>query len=496
MKFKDLPINKEISRFRNHIEELDNTRIIFSGIFGIGKTYFIQKFFESETNYIPIKLSPVNYSVNQNEDIFELIKYDIAFQVLSKNPDFEKTNFSNFFSGQFYILDNYKKIISNLIENLSKIDHHINSIVEPAYKLGRQIEEFNKDANKDDKKELTEFLTFFKDQKGTIKEENNITLLLSALISTLKKENKKVVLVIDDLDRIDPEHIFRLLNIFSAHFDFQELEEEENKFGFDKVILICDIENIRGIFHNKYGANIDFSGYIDKFYTHEIYYYNMENVIKEYLSHFLTSIKSSDQTFLQSLQSSGSYIKNDLQLFLSYLIDSNSVSLRKLFSFLNLAVTFPTYKLQVGKSSRYPIYSTSTPVFFILETLEKFFGNKVNFLKAIDKVIDKYPLISLERYGNYNETSIGSLAMIAGYSKTHLTPSSNLTYSYDILGYTLEYRIEVHNDSYGLTGYLIKLSSAKSNEEPTEYTSNYVLPYFQLLKEAYVAKNEIAKKFE
>lgn len=495
MKFKDLPVSKEINRFRNHIDELDNTRIIFSGIFGIGKTYFIQKFFESETNYIPIKLSPVNYSVNQNEDIFELIKYDIAFQVLSKNPDFEKTNFSNFFSGQFYILDNYKKIISNLVENLSKIDKQISSIVEPAYKLGRQIEEFNNEANTDDKKELIEFLTFFKDQKGTIKEENNITLLLSTLISTLKKENKKVVLIIDDLDRIDPEHIFRLLNIFSAHFDFQELEEEENKFGFDKVILICDIENIRGIFHNKYGANIDFSGYIDKFYTHEIYYYNIESVIKENLTHFLTSIKSSDQTFIQSLKSS-SYIKNDLLLFLSYLIDSNTISLRKLFSFLNLGLTFPTYKLQLGKSSRNPIYSTSTPVFFIIETLEKLFGSKANFLNALDKVIDKYPLISLERYGNYNETSIGSLAMIAGYSKTHLTPSDDVTYFYDILGYNLEYSIQVHNYSDGLTGYLKKLSSTKSTEVQKEETSNYVLPYFQLLKEACIAKNQIAKKFE
>lgn len=496
MKFKDLPINKEIDRFRTHLDELDNNRIIFSGVFGIGKTYFIQKFFENESNYVPIKLSPVNYSVSQNEDVFELIKYDIAFQVLSKNPDFEKTNFSKFFTGQFYLLDNYKNIISNLVENLSKIDQRINSIVEPAFKLGKQIEEYDENINKDDKKELIGFLNFFKDQKGTIKEENIITQLLSALISTLKKDNKKVVLIIDDLDRIDPEHIFRLLNIFSAHFDFQELEEEENKFGFDKVIMICDIENIRGIFHNKYGSNIDFSGYIDKFYTHEVFYYSIENVIKENLTNFLLSIKSSDNTFNESLLASNSYIKNDLLIFLSYFIDSHSLSLRKLFSFLNQSLTFRTYKLQFGKSARDTIYSSSTHVFFIIETLEKLFGSKTNFLIAIDKVIDKYPLISLERYGNYNDTSIGSLAMIAGCSKTHLTPSETTVYSYDILSYEIQYKIEKYNYSYGLIGNLTKLSSARSKEIADEDTSNYVLPYFQLLKEAYIAKNEIAKKFE
>jgi hypothetical protein len=496
MKFIDLPITTEIERFRIHLNQLNNSRIIFSGIFGIGKTYFIQKFFESETNYISIRINPVNYSVSQSQDIFELIKYDIAFQLLSKNPDFEKTNFNKFFTGQYYILENYKNIISDLVENLSKIDQQINAIVEPAFKLGKKIEEYHAKINKDEEKELIDFLTFFKDKNGTIKEENNITELLSVLISTLKKEGKKVVLIIDDLDRIDPEHIFRLLNVFSAHFDFQELEGE-NKFGFDKVILICDIDNIRGIFHNKYGAEIDFSGYIDKFYSNEIIYYRIENVIKEYLKHFLKSIKSSDKSFTENLKLSNSYIQSDLQFLLSFFIDCNTISLRKLFSFLNQEISFPNYKFQFNKSTKYPIYSNSTPVLFVIETLEKLFGNKSNFLNAIDKVIDKFPLVSLERYGNFTDSSIGNMAMIAGYAETQLIPSENSeVYTYEILGYQVEYRIDTYNQSYGVTGYTTKISSSKSNGDSTEIINNYILPYFQLLKAAYIAKNEIVKKHE
>lgn len=496
MKFNNLPITTEIERFRSHLNELNNTRIIFSGIFGIGKTYFIQKFFESETNYIPIRINPVNYSVSKSQDIFELIKYDIAFQLLSKNPDFEKTNFNKFFTGQYYILENYKNIISNLVENLSKIDHQLNAIIEPAFKLGKKIEEYDNKVNKDEEKDLIDFLTFFKDKNGTIKEENNITELLSALISTLKKEDKKVVLIIDDLDRIDPEHIFRLLNVFSAHFDFQELEGE-NKFGFDKVILICDIENIRGIFHNKYGAEIDFSGYIDKFYSNEIIYYRIENVIKENIKHFLNSIKSSNRTFLESLQLSNSYIQSDLQYLLSFFIDSNTISLRKLFSFLNQEISFPVYKLQVTKSTMYPIYSNSTPILFVVETFEKLFGNKHNLLNAIDKVIDRSPLVYLERYGNYSDTSIGNLAMLAGYSSSHLIPSVNSeVYNYNILDYQIEYKINAHNNSYGVVGCMTKISPLKSNGDPTETINNYIFPYFQLLKAAYIAKNEIVKKYE
>ena len=53
----------------------------------------------------------------------------------------------------------------------------------------------------------------------------------------------------------------------------------ENKFGFHKIVLVCDIENIRNLFYSKYGANVDFSGYIDKFYSREIYYFDNKEAI-------------------------------------------------------------------------------------------------------------------------------------------------------------------------------------------------------------------------
>lgn len=90
--------------------------------------------------------------------------------------------------------------------------------------------------------------------------ENNLTDLAAT-----NGEAKMKVLIIDDLDRIDPEHIFRLFNIFSAHFDYHK--GTDNKFGFNKVVFVCDIRNIRNMFHSRYGAATDFTGYIDKFYS-------------------------------------------------------------------------------------------------------------------------------------------------------------------------------------------------------------------------------------
>ena len=48
-------------------------------------------------------------------------------------------------------------------------------------------------------------------------------------------------LIIDDFERIDPEHIFRILNVFSSHME----GDENNILGFDHVIIVGDIENIK-----------------------------------------------------------------------------------------------------------------------------------------------------------------------------------------------------------------------------------------------------------
>jgi hypothetical protein len=86
-------------------------------------------------------------------------------------------------------------------------------------------------------------------------------------------------LIVDDLDRIDPEHIFRLLNVFAAHLD--TCSEAPNKLGFDKIIFVCDINNLRNIFRAKYGTYTDFNGYIDKFYSCEVYRFDNRGILQK-----------------------------------------------------------------------------------------------------------------------------------------------------------------------------------------------------------------------
>lgn len=78
----EISIDKEKKRFYQFIGEEGNNNIIFSGVFGIGKSYFLNKFFNEfhKDEYIGIFLSPVSYSVASNEDIFEYIKVDVYYK--------------------------------------------------------------------------------------------------------------------------------------------------------------------------------------------------------------------------------------------------------------------------------------------------------------------------------------------------------------------------------------------------------------------------------
>ena len=78
-----IPIDKIKNDFQEFLNPQRNRRIIFSGPFGIGKTYFLNEFFkEKDEEFYSIFLRPVNYSLLSNEDVFKLIKYDILTQII------------------------------------------------------------------------------------------------------------------------------------------------------------------------------------------------------------------------------------------------------------------------------------------------------------------------------------------------------------------------------------------------------------------------------
>jgi len=281
-------------QFKIHLSIPGNERIIFSGKFGHGKTTFLSEFFKDENQkqnfqrkkYNVIRLFPVNYSIASNEDIFKYIKYDIILEMLEKQYKVEEVYIDQLKTLPKYLHKNGYKILAAMLHMIPQVGKDLVELLDRSEELKDLISEyenFHKEAE-EEKNETNGLIDFFdklENQEGSIFEENVVSKTIEKILAQ-SNEDEENVLLIDDLDRIDPEHIFRILNVFAAHFDRRNKMHSKNKFGFDKVILVCDIENIRNIFAAKYGANTDFNGYIDKFYSYEIFCYSIRNAIQSF----------------------------------------------------------------------------------------------------------------------------------------------------------------------------------------------------------------------
>ncbi|OOQ57968.1 P-loop NTPase fold protein [Mucilaginibacter pedocola] len=329
--------------FKNHLDDSDNQRILFSARFGVGKSTFLKNYFENSEDYIALKLYPVNYSIAHNKDVFELIKYDLVYELLSKYPkeiQLKKDDYSFSLLSQVFILHNLK--IDPLLKSILKASvpesDTYNEIIEQLNGIVKQYSKFKDDVVKDETALLNSYIAQLKNFKGTAHEHDQISELISNMLENVKSskiENTpaiKTVLIIDDIDRLDPEHVFRLFNIFSAHYDSVT---EENKFGFDKVIFVCDYDNIRLMYENRYGTGVDFSGYIDKFYSSDVFKYDNKKYVKNKLYEIFSGKAKNIQQNLEHIYSptrSGDFYMV-FEYILAILFEINALTLRNLEQF-------------------------------------------------------------------------------------------------------------------------------------------------------------------
>lgn len=272
-------------KFKNHLDE--STKVFFSGAYGMGKTtYLLNKFNKDngdlKKEYIAFHLFPVNYVVADNKDVFELIKYDLLYQLLDYF-DFEKlletdSIYKNHLAE--FISENYTDLFFHFVTSFPQFGGYVEKIKS---NLDLLVENFEKSKPVTKADKIQSFIDTIELKKGSIYENDFYTKLIFGIIEEIKDlEKKEIVLIIDDLDRIDPNHIFRILNIFSAHIDCNNLEEGAgNKFNIDKVIVVGDYNNIKSIFHHIYGEKTDFNGYIDKFYSNGIYEMSFEDKMSD-----------------------------------------------------------------------------------------------------------------------------------------------------------------------------------------------------------------------
>lgn len=404
----EISIDEVSKNFEKHLNIQGNFRIIFSGKFGIGKTFFLKKYFEERKNmYNTFLLSPVNYVVSSNEDIFELIKADIIKDLfltgkinLEKLPeDNTLQKISNYVDDKSAVIGNFMLKFISKLSTSSEIPKEIIDSIGNIYKGYKKHSKEKKQKEKTRSEELIEYWADFEEKIGNIYEHNYVTKVINTFLEEIRK-SKQNVLIIDDLDRIDPEHIFRILNILSVHNNYFD---SKNKFAFDHVILVCDIENIQKIFYHKYGEGVDFEGYIDKFYSTHIFDFTNNDAI-------VTYVKSAFETSGRQKP----YL-DFVTLILQNLVEQNLLSVRRLLKH-NYDFSFPKFILheQLGDiekshyiersrdffsdSVKFYVDSDDFPLLNFFRLMTFIFGDFNNFFKQLTKLKTTEKIISYKNF--------------------------------------------------------------------------------------------------
>ena len=432
-----IPIEELFSEFKEHLEIKNNGRVLFSGKFGIGKTYFLKEFFQANQEYEVFHFSPVNYQISSNEDISEFLKYDILVELNKKNKDiFQKNDYNNLIDLQrlFFIWgkNNFTEIFKtglSCIPRLGRPLEEITGLVGNFWKFKQKIEAGEKGFIED----------FLKRIKGkNITETDYLSELLREKIQK-QKNGKQSILILDDLERIDPEHIFRILNIFSAHFDLEN-KELPNKFGFDKVILVADVQNLKSIFHHKYGEQTDFNGYFDKFFTLEIFQFKNEKIITKAMDEIISRFQTENKKDLNEVLSDSGFLRiftKDILLKSLELDGKEKLNLRQLLKGVR-------YQIPIFKNSNYikdsfggrDVVIPQLMNIGIKFLISIFGGMKIDFVSVLKKIKDNI---------KNKETSV------RGYD----------VFSYYLLKANSPFEVTEDNLQYAWGGYSIEIGNQK-----------------------------------
>lgn len=286
-----IPVDDAMQRFDDHL--LSHDRVVLSAKFGDGKTFFLNKFKEKckmdvESPFVFITLYPVNYQVLGNKDVFELIKHDVLLQILQAGIIDVHYEITDKMAFEFYIQSHFCTVGESFFEMLKSCgaDDMVTKGFLAAFKsinwlksLKDKVGEFKKEI--DQTAFLDDYLSTF--DENSVYENDIITKIIRDNIKAYQeKYGKRVVLVIEDMDRLDPAHLFRIMNVFSAHMDYGyrsmlpiNSSLVGNKFGVSNVVFVMHEKNTEALFHHFYGECADYDGYMSKFYNKDIFRFSL-----------------------------------------------------------------------------------------------------------------------------------------------------------------------------------------------------------------------------
>lgn len=394
-----IDISQNIQDFKQVFEK--ESRIIFSAKFGDGKSYFLNEFMKSydekKNDYYFITLHPVNYVVEENRDAIEYIKRDILFQLIKDNRIYD-------------FKEGYDKIFDAVCnkESLLKLGDFVASIIPiEGLKDGYEaLKDFASTIHEKYKSQdvlhvVDDYLNGFYGKSGSISECDAFTCLIQ---KSLEQMMAKSVLIIEDLDRIDPAHLFRIMNVLSSQVDNPYYSEvpNGNKFGFDKIILVMDYEIARHLFHHFYGKEANYEGYMNKFLNTLPFRYSIKEEAHRQVRQKILDICKTG-VFLSLDQK----LSNNPKDRISFQLALNNASVRRCKEFLDLDInslfrkkwlngeySIPTDNTWVKILVCYRFFMSDKPISSIMEAMIHGFSD----LQLAELAMPFYCAVNGERY--------------------------------------------------------------------------------------------------
>ncbi len=408
----NIDITKELEDFYHHLNEATIDRTIFSARFGDGKTEFLKQFKRQyQTEYDFYTLYPVNYQIAPNEQIMEYIKRDLLFQLILNNKIKTGIEIPDSIAFQWYLYNNTFNIIRDcmkfapsLIGTMAQYQDVLKGVTtlsETIIKQYQKFKDYEKEISNDDSEKALNFIEKFNNEAGSIYELDPISWLIAKSITT--EEGKNPVLIIEDLDRIDPAHLFRILNIFSAHIDRQYLlsdqmitengkeksiDELPNKFGFKKIIFVMDAEATKAIYDKFYG-NYNYKGYISKFISKRIFEYSITEVaLSKLREHIYHECGIDRETIFEALDG---------------VIKISEISVRDIVRVLDGFTN--SYRNEVVKINEEIHFLSDTPLVKLLAILSRLGINRQQITQIIERISTDGYVVSLLGYFALDESS-------------------------------------------------------------------------------------------
>ena len=360
----EIDISQKIADFKKVF--VSESRMILSAKFGDGKSYFLNKFinsFASKNNdYYFITLHPVNYVVEDNKDIIEYIKRDILFQLIKDDRIFDYKEADDKFFDAVCNKESLSKLL-NFLLGIAPVPM-LGTVVKKLKELDEVVQTVcTKYQEQDIVKGAEDYLNGFYGMQGSISECDAFTMLIQ---KTLEHQMAKSILIVEDLDRIDPAHLFRIMNVLSSQVDNPYYSDchNSNKFGFDNIILVMDYNMTGHLFHHFYGQQANYEGYMNKFMSSIPFQFSItQEAQKQVREKIKGMLGLSDLSKINGDLTPNTYDKHPISLDMC--IDRLSVRQCKEFLDANVAMRIKTNWRNRGR-----IIPTSIPFVKLLVTFK------------------------------------------------------------------------------------------------------------------------------